>query len=429
MNMTRAISIARSALLILLIVLVVFATVFGYKPLGIDGIFEEDTIRLGLDLAGGSIITYKAIPEEGESVNDSGMDSVVEVMRYRLDSMGYTEALVYRFGDAGDMLRIEIPSIDDPDEAAKVLGSTAKLEFRDYQGNVLVEGKHIKEAYPSIDNSTGDVMVTLMFTGEGEKVFETATATVSGYGSGNNTLAIYLDEELLSNPKCEGKITGDSAVITGDFTREYAQELANLINGGALEYDLVVDSQSSVGPTLGERSLETSLKAGALGILLVMLFMIIIYRIPGVIASINLVAYTAIVGLVLVFTKANLTLPGIAGIVLSIGMAVDANVVIFERMKEEIRGGKSVKAAIDAGFDKALAAVVDSNVTTIIAAVVLWVLGSGSIQGFAITLFIGVVVSLFTALVLTRAFLKLSANILKVSPKLYGVSAKKGGNN
>ena len=434
MDLFRAVNTCRFILLIVCIVLVASIAICGCPDIlffGMEGVFEKDSVRLGLDLAGGSIITYEAVPAEGEKVTSDGMKDVEEIMRYRLDNMGYTEANVYVLGD--NLLRVEIPGIDNPTDAANTLGTTAKLQFVDYNGDVLIEGDMIKEAtglYGTIDES-GEYKyyVSLNFTAEGKRAFEQATERISKLSdSSNRYLAIKLDDQTISQPTVSEKISGN-AIISGSFTSmEEVKELASLINGGALTYDLLCDdthgSLSSTGASLGERSLETSLIAGAIGLAIVLIFMIVIYRLPGVVSALCLIAYTAILGILLVKTKANLTLPGIAGIILSIGMAVDANVVIFERIKEEIRNGKSIKAAINAGFSNALSAVLDSNITTLIAAVVLWYLGSGSIQGFAVTLFLGVCVSMLTSVILTKVFLKLLSNTTLTKLSFYGVKER-----
>ena len=216
-------------------------------------------------------------------------------------------------------------------------------------------------------------------------------------------------------------IVGESCVISGNFTAESAKTLAEQINIGQLPFSLEEVSMSSVGPQLGEKALSTSIKAGAIGILLVMLFMIALYRLPGIVSSIALVFYTALMLVILAVAHVNLSLPGIAGIILSIGMAVDANVIIFERMKEELRNGKTIRAAIDAGFHRAFTAILDSNVTTLIAAVVLYFMGTGTVKGFAITLGIGVVLSMFTAVTVTHFLLNRMADFRVTDPKFYGV--------
>ena len=231
---------------------------------------------------------------------------------------------------------------------------------------------------------------------------------------------------MISYPSVSEKLNTSDVVITGNFDAEGASWLANLIAAGQLPFALKEVQLESVGPTLGEKALNTSIIAGAIGLALVMLFMIVFYRLPGLVSAIALIAYTAIMGIILVLGNKfiNLSLPGIAGIILSIGMAVDANVVIFERIKEELRLGRSVNAAFTGGFKRAFAAVLDSNITTLIAAVVLWYFGTGTIKGFAITLFIGVVLSLLSAVVITRFLLARIIGMKVVNKWLYGVNAK-----
>ena len=304
------------------------------------------------------------------------------------------------------------------------------LTFRDADGNVFLEGKDVVEAeagYYSSDSGVAQWVVSLELTDEGAEKFAAATKQAA---INQTSIYTYMDDEVISTATVSSEyasegITGGKAQISGSFDRESASALAGNINAGALQYNLKLEELRAVGPTLGEKSLETSLKAGAVGLLLVVLFMILYYRVPGVMASIALCAYTGLFMLVLSVTQANLTLPGIAGIILSIGMAVDANVIIFERIKEELRGGKSTKSAIKSGFSRAFAAILDSNITTFIAAGVLYVLGSGSIKGFAITLGLGVILSLLTALVLTKYLLNLAADMNITSPKLYGVRERK----
>ncbi len=420
MNYSRVASISRFVLLLLAIVLVCSVTVCGVyinDETRLQGIFEDGTIRLGLDLAGGSIVTFQAQTDDTGDALNSGMDSVATVMRDRLDGQGLTEALCYLTGD--DMITIEIPDVDDPNEAINSFMQTAKLQFKDSSGKVVLEGEHVESAYRAwLPNEQGvsEVCVSLSLTDEGAKKFATATTAAAAT---KDYIGIYIDDVLISQPTVNEAITDGQAIISGSFTDEDAQALANNINAGAFRYELIPVEQRTVGATLGENSLSTSLLAGAIGVALVLIFMCIYYKVPGVMASIALVAYIGIFGLVLIFTQANLTLAGIAGIFLSIGMAVDANVVIFERMKEEIDLGKSAKAAIKGGFNRAFAAILDSNVTTIIACAVLYFLGSGTIKGFATTLFIGIVISLFTALLITRALLYLGVGMGITKPSSY----------
>ncbi len=434
MNYQRAVSVSRFVLILLCIALLLSIAVLGFNIGGksMNGIFEEGTIRLGLDLAGGSILTYQAQTNDTGSELSTGMNSILRVMRMRVDNMGLTEAQVYLVGD--DMITVEIPSVSNPTEAAETLMATARLTFKDADGNTVLEGADVrsaKSAYGPIDDSGSyKYHVQLELTPAGRTKFTNATKAAANAASADmQIINIYMDDTLISSPSVDKKyadtgIDSGTAIISGNFTDESADILAGQINAGALKYELNDVDQRTIGATLGEKSLTTSLKAGALGTVLVMLFMIAYYRVPGGVASISLIAYMSIFMLVLAFTQANLTLPGIAGIILSIGMAVDANVVIFERTKEELRLGKSAKAAVKGGYNRALSAVIDSNITTLIAAGVLFFLGSGTIKGFATTLFIGVFISLFTAIFLTRALLNLSIGMGIASARLYGVKER-----
>ncbi|MBQ5838079.1 MAG: protein translocase subunit SecD, partial [Clostridia bacterium] len=393
MNYSRAANISRFVLLLLAIVLVCSITVGGVyisDDTQLKGIFEEGTIRLGLDLAGGSVVTFQAKTEDTGSDLELGMDSVYTVMRDRLDGQGLTEALCYLTGD--DMITIEIPDVEDPNEAIASFMQTAKLQFKDASGKVVIEGEHVESAiggnFP-VSEGKYEYAVQLSLTEEGAKKFATATTAAAAK---KEAIGIYIDGVKISEPTVNEAITDGNAIITGNFTYESAVALANNINAGAFRYELETVEQRTVGATLGEGSLSTTLFAGAIGVLLVLIFMSIYYKVPGVMASIALVAYIGIFGLVLVLFGTNLTLAGIAGIFLSIGMAVDANVVIFERIKEEIDLGKSAKAAVKTGFKRAFSAILDSNVTTVIACAVLYFLGSGTIKGFAATLFIGIII-------------------------------------
>lgn len=430
MNYSRAVGVARFILVILIIAFFMTLALSGYTNWNIGGVFEKGSVTLGLDLQGGSIITFQAIPPEGSSVTGDGMKSVESAMRTRLDNAGLTEASVYIVGN--DMVTIEIPGDSDPNEAVKQFGAMGKLTFRAYNSStekydkVILTGDDVAKATAVIDNVSGQYLVSLTFTTTGAEKFYQATLTASKAAANSeaNRIAIYMDENLLSNPSVKDPIEGGQAVISTEsgMEYEYAKMLAGNINSGALKYTLEEASIRTVGPTLGEKSLTTSIKAGAVGIALVIIFMIAVYRVPGVMASIALAAYMALFMLVLVMSKANLTLPGIAGIILSIGMAVDANVVIFERMKEELRGGKSAKAAIKSGYKKAFTAVFDSNITTLIAAGVLYFIGAGTIRGFAVTLAFGVIISFFAALVVTRILLNLGCDMGLNKISLYGVS-------
>ena len=393
-----------------------------YFPSVLD---EEYGINKGLDLVGGSIIAFEA---DAENPSVSDMDAAEQVIRRRLDDKGYFDATVTRQGDK--VIRIEIPNISDPEEAVQTLGATAKLSFTDAEGNVVMEGKTdvSKATYTygqTSETGNAEHYVTLTLTNEGRKKFAEATAIAAAKTDGNNVIVIKLDETEISRPQVAQKIDSTTCIITGNFTEESAKALANQIQSGQLPFALKEAELRSVGPTLGDKALETSLIAAGIGILLVMLFMLIIYRLPGLIADLSLLCYIALVSLVMAGYlmpgdfKATLTLPGIAGIILSIGMAVDANVIIFERIREELRLGKTVNAAVDSGFHRALSAIIDANITTVIAAGVLWYFGTGSIKGFAFTLFIGVIVSMLTAVFITRYLLRLMVGLDVKNPKLY----------
>lgn len=421
-------SVCSLILTLLCITLVVLVALFGIRGTALSGVFEEDTISKGLDLVGGSSITFKAIPEEGTDVNmDEAVEKAINIMRKRLDGMNQNEATVSKVGT--DSIRIEIPGVTNPEDAVKTLGSTAKLVFQDSDGNVVVEGKDVKSAqaiYGQLNqNSVGsEWYVSLEFNEAARAAFADATERMAAKkADGTNYIAIKLDEDTISRPSVEQRIDDTNCVISGSFDEAGAKELATLISSGQLPVAFEEKELRSVGASLGSDALRSSLVAGLIGVILVMVYMILLYRLPGFISCLALVAYTAIFGVVLAATKITLSLPGIAGIILTVGMAVDSNVVIYERIKEELRTGKTLRASVQSGFNRAFTAILDANVTTLIASVVLWNFGTGSVQGFAKTLFIGVVISLFTALVVTRVLLNAFV-AFKVSPKLFGAAKK-----
>lgn len=382
----------------------------------------QDRVKLGLDLKGGVFIVLEAQTDATGSELDRIMEQTKEVIQKRVDAMGLTEPNILREGR--NRIRIELPGVENAQEAIEAVGKTAQLQFLKSDGQVILTGKQVKNAEVVFDNQMGNQpMVSLSLNSDGGKAFQEATreAASAPVGSPERIIAIVLDNEIISAPSVTEEIPNGQAVITGNFTLEEASQLAALIRGGALPVDLVEVQTSTIGPTLGMDSLTKSIHAGVIGIGLIFLFMLIYYRIPGLIADIALVLYIIIVIWVLIGFNAVLTLPGVAGLILSIGMAVDANVLIFERIKEEIRNGKSLRTSIDSGFSRALTAILDSNITTLIAGIVLFQFGSGPIRGFAVTLMIGIVSSMFTAVVVTRLLLKLFANlgILK-NIKLYG---------
>ena len=366
-----------------------------------------DAISLGLDLQGGISTVYVAKDTSVENF-DELMQSTISTLRTRLTNAGYTEATVARQGD--DAIRVEIPDVDDPQEVVEIIGKPAHLEFRDPSGNVILEGANIEECYVSQDTTTTQYLVAFRLDDVGSKAFADATAANIG-----SAISIYLDEDLVSAPTVNEAIYGGEGSIsfssmTVEETYEAASELVMLIQSGALPLDIEESETRAISATLGFEAIDGAVIAGIVGLILIVAFMIVMYRLPGVAASMALCIYVLIVFYVLAITEAQLTLQGIAGILLGIGMAVDANVIIFERFREEIKLGRTLNNAVKYGFKNAFSSILDSNVTTVIASIVLLIFGTGSIKGFAMTLLIGVIVSFFTAVVVTRWLLKCFVN-------------------
>ncbi len=419
----------------LVIVLLGCCAAMGFTVAGhliIPAVTDTDNgIRLGLDLVGGSRIVYEAeLPDGYDTSNLSrDMDTAQSMIRQRLTNKGFTEATVALSGDR--RISVEIPQITNPEEAVQTLGTTAQLTFCDMDGKVWLNGSDIKRAdsmygQPTGSELTNEHYVQIEFTDEGTKKFAEATAAIAALASENkNYLAIVMDDQIVSMPSVRSQLTQSTCVISGNFTAESAKELADLINVGQMPFSLKQVELRSVGPQLGANALKTSLVAGAIGLALVCLFMLIMYRIPGFVSCLALGFYMVIEAIIFSIARINLSLPGIAGIILSIGMAVDANVIIFERIKEELKAGKTVKSAIDSGFKRAFTAILDSNVTTLIAAAVLFFMGTGTIVGFATTLGIGVLVSMFTALTITHFLLNRMVDFHIRNPKMYGLKPAK----
>lgn len=359
------------------------------------------TIGKGIDLEGG----YYAVltPKSGETASSEDIDAVIETLRSRLDENGYTEATITR-QDNG--LRVEIPAIDNPDEVMELIGDQGELQFRDSKGNVKVRGEHVKDARSDYDEN-GDPTVYLEFTSEGATLFASATKAIAAKEDGvENKLSIYLGDRLISSPTVSAEIPNGQATITGIDSIDTAKTIASVIKSGSLKIDFQISESRQISATLGDNVLNGAMLAAGIGLIAIFILMIVFYGGMGIAASLALMIYVILyVAILAIFPGVQLTFPGIAGIILSIGMAVDANVVIFERIKDEYRNGKRVKAAVDSGFKRAVITVLDSNVTIIIASVVLWIFCSGSIKGFAITLGIGVLVSLFTAIFVTRGLM------------------------
>ena len=420
-------SIIKLTAIVLVIAALLFVALYGLDftdSVRFPGILDPDGVVQGLDLKGGSVIVFEA--QEANPTDDQ-MNTVTNMMRTRLDGLGYSEATVTRQGLK--KVRIEIPSVSDPEKAAESLGATAQLQFVDYEGTVVLSGSDIKDAAaeygPVSQMGNSEHYVRLSLTSEGVKKFADATARVSALSDGNNYIAIMMDDLLISAPMVKETINDDECIISGEFDAESTKALAGNIRSGQLPFSLAQVELRAISATLGDTALKTSLTAGLIGIILVMLFMLLFYRLPGLMADIALAGYMGIVGIILANLHINLTLPGIAGIILSIGMAVDANVIIFERIKEELKLGKTVRSSVDAGFNRALSAVIDSNITTIIAAVILIFLGTGTIKGFGTTLLIGVVVSMISAIFVTKFLLKQMIGMNVKTLWLYGINKSK----
>ncbi len=424
-------SLVKFAAIILVIAALLYVGVYGLDftdKYRIPGITDSDGITQGLDLKGGTVIVFRAAADDP---SEEDMDNVVNLLRRRLDFQGYTEASVTMQGS--NKVRVEIPDVQDSDTAVETLGATAQLEFKDANGNLIMSGSEVKNAsseYGQTEQgiSRNSYYISMEFTPEGQQKFSEATKTAAAAASsGNNYISIEMDGNVLTAPRVHEQIDSDSCIITGEFTADEASALAANIKSGQLPFSLAVDEVKVVSATLGEEALTKAVTAGIIGLILVLLFMLLIYRLQGLMADIALLFYIAVVMILLANLHINITLPGIAGVILAIGMAVDANVVIFERVKEELKLGKTVRSAVDAGFNRALSAVIDSNVTTIISAIILWWLGTGTIKGFGITLLMGIVVSMISAIFVTRFLLKQMIGMNVKNPWLYGLSKSKTG--
>ncbi|MBU1082845.1 protein translocase subunit SecD [Patescibacteria group bacterium] len=403
------------------------------------------SVKQGLDLQGGTHLVYQTDLSKVKPGNETdSVNGVVTVIRRRIDSLGVAEPMIQKTRDNSRVI-VELPGVKDVNQAIQLIGETAQLEFREgIKGKSVDEesgasvlsqnyddwkdlgltGANFKSALVQIDQSSSSLVrqpqVAIEFDGEGTKLFAQATQN-----NLKKPIAIFLDKKLLSAPTVQDAITDGSAVINGNFTLQEAKSLAIQLNAGALPIPISLVSQNNIGATIGQEAVDKSVVAGLLGLLMVLLFMIISYRLPGIIAAIALVMYTIITLAIFIFIPVTLTLSGIAGFLISIGMAIDANILIFERMKEEIREGRSVMASIDAGFDRAWSSIRDSNMSTLITCVILYYFGSGLIRGFAVTLGIGVMVSLFSALTITHILLRLIASTSLANKfSLWGAKAK-----
>ena len=411
---------------ILLLVIMVLVIFFGYVALNglplwnameVAPLTQE--VDLGLDLQGGLYVVYEAQVDPDSPDIDTQMSKAKSVIRERLDRKGQNEATIAQQGS--DRIVVEIPGVEDPAGLADFLAEPAELTFTDPEGNIVITGQDVKSASPGYIEGQKPVVNFELYP-EGTDKFAEATRKYVG-----QIISIELDGEPISEPRVESPIVAGKGYIDGSASIEEAKDLAIKIESGALPVELTQLETRTIGATLGANSLDTGITAGIIGIIAILLFMLLFYRLPGLVADISLAAYLLIVLYIIVAGNVTLTLPGVAGIILTVGMAVDANVIIFERIKEERRTGKTLRSAVDAGFHKAFRAIIDANITTLIAAVVLLVFGTGPIQGFAKTLMIGILVSMFSALLLTRWLLRLLINLRINKDWLYMTRLRDGG--
>ncbi|MEZ0368956.1 MAG: protein translocase subunit SecD [Candidatus Sericytochromatia bacterium] len=392
-------------------------------------------IKRGLDIQGGAHIVVEAqdvkekivdgkVIESAIKVNAQTMQSAIAIVRSRVDGLGVSESLIQLKGDR--QMIVELPGIKDPQEAVKLIGETAKLDFRrpdpKHPGKWLetgVYGKMLKDARANL-RGANDWIIEFSFNAEGSKKFGDLTTELVG-----QPLGIFLDNKLVSAPNVNSPITGGSGLIEGGFTAEDAKTLAIQLKAGQLPVPLKMVENRTVGPTLGQEAVDRSFMAGVTGLGIVLLFMLWYYRVPGIMANIALLLYAVFNLAVFKLIPITLTVPGIAGFILSVGMAVDANVLIFERTKEELRAGKSIFKAVDLGFNRAFTSIFDSNATTLISCAVLYYFGTGLIRGFAVTLALGVMISMFTAITVTRSLMNVIVRFRKFrNPVLYGVKPR-----
>jgi protein-export membrane protein SecD len=437
--------------LILILILVLAAVQFAFRPVAFVGrrpVLQPPQIHmnLGLDLKGGSMLVLEGEDTPTLKATPEAMDAAMRVIERRIDELGVAEPTIQRQGS--NRIIVELPGISDPQRAIALIGKTALLEFVDTgtqqlpedakwsadgtmvtlparvitpgpsgqapAGQVLpivkkvvLAGADLDTAQASFNQQTTEPIVNFTFKGKAARQFEEYTGRNIG-----KYLTIVLDNVVISSPVIRDRIPGGSGQISGGFQSiEEARDLAVLLRGGSLPIPVQVVENRTVGPQLGRDSIDTSLRAAQIAVVTVGLFMLLFYGLPGLLADLALVLYLLVVLAVLTGLGATLTLPGMAGIVLSLGMAVDANVIIFEKLKEEMRAGKSLRVAVGTGWHRAIATIVDSNVTTLIAAMVLFLLGSGPIRGFAVTLSVGVLVSMFSAIVVTRALVDTAAAV------------------
>lgn len=421
-------NIIKFVVAVIVIGLVAYLSIFGLNISNNQIIKSAKDVNTGLDISGGVSIVYQAKPEESKEITEADLKKSEAVMRNRLEAKNIFD-YVLRSDINTKQIYIEIPAktdaSKDPLKVVEGLDKTAKIEFRDPDGNVILSGDDIKSAAYSdqATDNTGmlDPHVVLTFSEQGQKKFSEATGKLIG-----KVIAIYLDDDLITDPVVNSKIDEPTAIITmgkGTYAQKKteATQYAMLIDSGALPFSLEVIGKEFIGPTIGQKALEVSIYAGIVALAVIAVFMIAIYRLPGLTAALALIAYVALILLLMTATGISLTLPGIAGLILSIGMAVDANVLIFERLKEELKQNVPANKAFERSFKRAMSAVIDGNITTFIVAILLYLFGIGPVKGFGIVLAIGVMMSMFTAVFVTRFILKQFLSLANKNTFLFGI--------
>lgn len=394
--------------------LIIIALVAGFSISPLTN--TESGIPLGLDLRGGVHLVLQAEPKaDGSEITADDMNKAKAIIEQRVNGMGVSEPYI-QVDQAKKRIIVELAGIQDPDKAVNLLKTTAKLTFRDSAGNILLDGSELKSAKAATDTSSGGAkyVVQIKFTQTGADKF--AEITTNNLGK---QIGIYLDEDMIQNPRVNSPIVSGEGVIEGYSSLEEAAQYAVLLSSGSLPVSMSIAEKRQVGALLGADSISKSMQASMYAVIFIFLFMLVLYRLPGLVANLSLVVFALITLWILKGFGTVLTLPGIAGLVLSIGMAVDLDIIVYERIKEEIALGKSLRAAVDAGFSRAIMTVFDSNMTTIISAVTLIVLSgsSSSVKGFAVTLAVGIIVSFVTGITFTRWFLRLIVGINPRIPK------------
>jgi len=402
--------------LIGVIVLVAVVAILAVKPVIPDVKWLPFTklIKQGLDLQGGVHVVLEAQDTPEAPVTADRVKQAMAIIENRVNAYGVAEPLVQQEGDR--RIIVELAGVNDPDEAVRNMIKTAYLEFKTEDGTTVLTGRQLKTATEGKNPQSGVAEVNLEFEPDGAKIFADVTAANVG-----KRISIVLDNQVLQAPNVREPIPNGKAQISPYESLDEAHNIAILLRSGALPVKLDIMEKRTVGPTLGADSLGKSIKAGIAGLSAILVFMILYYRAPGTIACLSLVIYALLVLIIFAALHVTMTLPGVAGFLLTLGMAVDTNIIIFERLKEELWSGKTLRSAIDAGFKRAFVAVLDSHITTLIAGIILYYFGTGSIKGFGLTLSIGILASLFTAVTMTKWFLHLLAgsNLVR-NIKLYG---------